>query len=237
MSNRKQGLLGAGYTRGLTLIGITLLAIICRLSAQNPQIHSRSGSRFPTVIFTSVLWTADPSYYSLAIDSSGTATYQSAPDSIEHTGVPYTVEFQVSDRTRRTAFNVTRQLDFFREQEGEPLTSAQNSSVRTLAYHDSQLHTQVTYGSSPDSEIEELTSVFEGISETLEFGRRLAYLHEHNRNALDGELDRLQTSVDRRILRELPVIAPVLRSIASDNGLESASRDKAEALLNRLPRH
>jgi hypothetical protein len=241
MSNRKQELLNArllrtGYTRGLTPICIVLLAVVCRLSAQNPQIDTKSGSRFPTVIFTSVLWTADPSYYSLAIDSSGTATYQSAPDSIEHTGVHYTVEFQVSDRTRRTAFNVTRELDYFREPMGEALTSARNSSVRTLAYHDSQLHTQVTYGASPDSEIEELTSIFEGISETLEFGRRLTYFHEHDRSALDGELDRLQKSVDRRILRELPVIVPVLRSIASDNRVESSARDKAEALLNRMSR-
>jgi hypothetical protein len=213
-----------------------LLAVVCSF-AQNPQIHTSSGSRFPTVIFTSVLWTADPSYYSLAIDSSGTATYQSAPDSIEHTGVPYTVEFQVSDRTRRTAFNVTRELDYFREQLGEPLTSAQNSSVRTLGYHDSQLHTQVTYGASPDPEIEELTSIFEGISETLEFGRRLRYFHEHDRRALDGELDRLQASADRRTLRELPVIAPVLRSIAGDDRVESASREKAESLLNRLSKH
>lgn len=240
MSNRKQGLLiarllRAGYARGLTPICIVLLAVVCGF-AQNPQVHSTSGSRFPTVIFTSVLWTADPSYYSLAIDSSGTATYQSAPDSIEHTGVPYMVEFQVSDRTRRTTFNVTRELDYFRELAGEPLTSARNSSVRTLAYHDSQLHTQVTYGASPDSEIEELTSIFEGISETLEFGRRLTYLHEHNKSALDGELDRLQASADRRILRELPVIAPVLRSIASDNRVESAARDKAGALLNRMSR-
>jgi hypothetical protein len=228
-------LLRVRYTRGPTLIGTILLAVVC--SAQSPQLHTSSGSKFPTVIFTSVLWTVDPSYYSLAIDSTGTATYQSAPDSIEHTGVPYTIEFQVSDRTRRTAFNVTRELDFFREPAGEALTSAQNSSVRTLAYHDSQLHTQVTYSASPDSEIEELTAIFEGISETLEFGRRLAYFHGHDRSALAGELDRLQASADRRTLREFPVIAPVLRSIAGDNRLASASREKAGALLNRLPRH
>jgi hypothetical protein len=236
MSHRKR-LLSAKCTRGLTLIGIALLMLSCRLFAQNPQLHTKSGSRFPTVIFTSVLWTADPSYYSIAIDSTGTATYQSAPASIEQTGVPYLVEFRVSDRTRRMAFNVTRQLDFFRERAGESLNSAQDNSVRTLAYHDSQFHSQVTYGSSPDSAIEELTSVFEDISQTLEFGRRLAYFHDHDRSALDGELDRLHTRADRRTLRELPVIAPILRSIALDNRVETAPRHKAEALLNGLPRH
>ena len=147
------------------------------------------------------------------------------------------VEFRVSDRTRRMAFNVTRELDFFRERTGESLSSAQANSVRTLTYHDSQIHNQFTFSSSTDSAVEELTSVFEDISETLEFGRRLAYFHEHDRSALDGELDRLQTRADRRTLRELAVIAPTLRSIALDDRVESAPRHKAEALLNGLPQH
>ena len=189
------------------------------------------------MIFTSVLWTADPSYYSIAIDAAGTATYQSAPDSIERTGAPYMVEFQVSDRTRRTAFNVTRQLDYFPERTDESITSAQNASIRTLGYHDSQFHNQITLSSSSDAEIEELASVFEEISETLEFGRRLAYFHKNDNSSLEPELDRVQTNADRRILREFSNIAPILRSIVSDNRLESAPRHKAEAILNGQPRH
>ena len=188
------------------------------------------------MIFTSVLWTADPSYYSIAIDAAGTATYQSAPDSVEKTGAPYMIEFQVSDRTRRTAFNVTRQLDFFREGAGESVTSAQNASVRTLGYHDSQFHNQITFSISSDTEIEELASIFEEISETLEFGRRLAYFHKNDNSALAAELDRLQTSADRRTLREFSAIAPILRSIVSDNHLETAPRHKAETILNGQPR-
>ena len=189
------------------------------------------------MIFTSVLWTADPSYYSIAIDAAGTATYQSAPDSIEKTGAPYIIEFQVSDRTRRTAFNVTRQLDFFRERADESVTSAQNASIRTLGYHDAQFHNQITFSSSSNAEIEELASVFEEISETLECGRRLAYFHKSDNSALDAELDRVQTSADRRSLREFSAIAPILRSIVSDNRLETAPRQKAEAILNGQPRH
>jgi hypothetical protein len=142
------------------------------------------------------------------------------------------IEFQVSDRTRRTTFNVTRQLDFFRDAAEESVGSPQNRTVRTLAYHDSQFHNQITFSSSSDSDIQELASVFEEISETLEFGRRLAYFHENDSSDLDAELDRLQTSADRRSLRELLAIAPILRSIVSDNRLASTPRHKAEALLN-----
>ena len=216
---------------GLRFLG-ALFTLYCTALAQNPQLHTRAGSRFPTVVFTSVLWSADPSYYSIAIDSSGTATYQSAPESIEKTGVPYTIEFQVSDRTRRITFNVARQLDYFGVQPQAPVNSAQNSSVRTLAYHDSNFNNRITYSSSSDSEILELTTVFEEISGTLEFGRRLAYFHQHDISRLDGELDRLQTHADGRSLREFQAIAPILRSISSDQALATGPRQKANALLN-----
>src|SRR5579864_3346462 len=76
------------------------------LFSQNPQVQLNNPPRFPTIVFSSVLWTADPPYYSIAIDSSGVATYLSAPSSLEKTGVPYTIEFQATDRTRRVTFNL-----------------------------------------------------------------------------------------------------------------------------------
>lgn len=217
--------------RQLAITAFMLFTFFPALVGQNPQLHTSSGSRFPTVIFTSVLWAADPSYYSIAIDSTGTATYQSAPDSIGKTGVPYTLEFQVSDRTRRITFNVARQLDYFGDKAQQVVSSPQVGSIRTLAYHDSTIRHQITYSSSSDSEIDELTSVFEEISVTLEFGRRLSYFHQHDSGRLQGELDRLQASTERRSARELQAIAAVLRSIASDDRLETALRQKAEELL------
>ena len=221
----------AAFLRQLAITAFTLFTFFPALVAQNPQLHTSSGARFPTVIFTSVLWAADPSYYSIAIDSTGTATYQSAPDSIAKTGVPYTLEFQVSDRTRRITFNVARQLDYFGDKAQQVVSSPQAGSIRTLAYHDSTIRHRIIYSSSSDSEIDELTSVFEEISVTLEFGRRLSYFHQHDSGRLQGELDRLQASTERRSARELQAIAAVLRSIASDDRLETALRQKAEELL------
>jgi hypothetical protein len=127
-------------------------------------------------------------------------------------------------------------MDYFGDQAQQSVSSAQTSSVRTLAYHDSTIHHQITYSSSTDSEINELTSVFEEISATLEFGRRLSYFHQHESGRLNGELDRLQADAIRRRVRELEVITPVLRSISADNHLETAVRQKAEALLTQQTR-
>ncbi len=214
---------------------MVLLAFCGELLAQNPQVKTRAGSRFPTVIFTSVLWSADPSYYSIAVDSIGTATYQSAPESLERTGVPYTIEFHVSDRTRRTTFNLARRLDFFRGEMQEQQLSAAKNWVHTLIYHDLQFSTQLTYSGSSNSDIEELTSIFEEISETLEYGRRLAYLQQHDRKAIAPELRRLQANADRHVLRERQTIAPVLRSLTADAGLDGETRHAAQALLDPPP--
>src|SRR6266480_2088033 len=211
---------------------IVLLALCGELLAQNPQLKTKTGSRFPTVIFTSVLWSADPAYYSIAVDATGTATYQSAPESLGRTGVPYSIEFHVSDRTRRTIFNLAHELDFFRGEIQVQQVSTAKDKARTLIYHDLGFTTRLTYSGSSDSDIEELTSIFEEVSETLEYGRRLAHLQQHDRKKIASELRALQADADRHVLRELQTIAPVLRNLAADAGLDGETRHAAQSLAD-----
>lgn len=212
---------------------ILLLSLCGSLLAQNPQLRSRTSSRFPTVIYRSVLWSADPASYSIAVDAAGTATYQSAPESVGRTGAPYTLEFHVSDRTRRTIFNVVHGLDFFRGEIPVQQVSSANDTARTLMYHDLGFSTQITYSRSSDSEIEELTSIFEEVSETVEYGRRLAYLEQHDKSKIAAQLKALKTDADRHFVRELQAIAAVLRGLAADTSLDADSRRIAQALADR----
>lgn len=204
--------------------------------SQNPQLHTKNGKRFPTVVFTSVLWTADPSYYSVAIDSMGAATYLSAPNSIEKTGVPYTVEFQVSDRTRRITFTVAQRLDFFAGDPALPTPSPDRGSVRTLTYTDGYFNNQFTYGTPSNPDLDELTSVFEELSETFESGRRLAYFQEHDKNSIAAELQQLNARAERHRARELQALIPILRRLAADQHLATATRNEAGTLL-QLAQH
>ena len=213
--------------------GILVLVAFCgQLPAQNPQLRTSTNSRFPTVIYTSVLWSADPASYSIAVDAAGTATYQSAPESVGRTGAPYTIEFHVSDRTRRTIFNVVHGLNFFRDEIPVQQVSTSNDTARTLMYHDLGFSTQLTYTSSSNSDIEELTSIFEEVSETVEYGRRLAYLEQRDKNKIAAELKALKTDADRHFVRELQAIAPVLRSLAADTSLDAESRHTAQLLAD-----
>jgi hypothetical protein len=213
------------------LTAFAVMAGSFSITAQNPQLDTPRARRFPTVLFSSVMWSADPAYFSIALDSSGTATYQSLPASVGDNGVPYTMEFQVSDRTRRIAFRLAQGLNYFSELKREPVPPAQTSPVRTLAYIDTTFNNQFTYGAPSSPDLEEITSVFEEISETFEIGRRLAYLEEHEKGAIAAELDRLEAQTKRRHMREFQALTPILHRLAEDQTLGAGVRNQAEELL------
>ncbi len=219
-------------------IGLVVVFTVCAqtLFGQRAQLQTRNGQRFPTVVFSSVRWDANPPSYSIAIDSTGAATYQSAPESLADTGVAYTVLFQASDSTRRTVFALVRSLNFFRDELPISVGSPQNTRVNTIGYHDLTFSDQITYSETSDSELDELTSIVEDISTTFEFARRLAYFRDHDRRAIGSELEAMQKDAQRHHLREVQAVAPVLRGIASDQSLDATVRRRADEILTLFSR-
>lgn len=201
--------------------------------AQNPQLQLKTSGQFPTVIFNAVRWNADPSYYSIAIDATGTATYLSAPEGLDKTGIPYTTEFQVSDRTRRIVLNLAQKLDYFAGSYGEMQSSPETNNVYTLSYRYGNVNNQYTYSTSADADLEELTSVFQELSQTFEFGRKLSEYELHNRRAIGPQLDAMKTKADRRALRDLPALVPILRNVAGDASVDAVARKQASSLIKQ----
>jgi hypothetical protein len=225
--------------RTISLLRLALIIAVPALCsslllAQNSQLQTRNGRRFPTIIFTYVFWNANPFQYAIAIDSTGAVTYQSAPTSVDRTGVPYGLRFQANDSTRRVIFNVARNLDFFRGNLPVRVSSPQVDPVRSLTYRDLTSDNLITYSGSSDSDIQELTSIFEDISNTLEYGRTLTYFQQRQKGSLDAELTVMQRETERHHLRELQAIAPVLRGIAADENVSEEARTHARALLNTV---
>lgn len=200
---------------------------------QNPQLQLKTSGQFPTVIFSAVRWNADPSYYSIAIDATGTATYLSSPDGLDKTGTPYTTEFQVGDRTRRIVFNLSQKLDYFAGSYGEAQSSPETHSVYTLAYRYGSVNNQYTYSTSSDADVEELTSVLEELSQTFEFGRKLTEYELRNRRAIGPQLDAMKIKADRHALRDLPALVPILRNVAADASIDAAARKQASSLIKQ----
>jgi len=207
---------------------------LCLISrAQNPQLQLKTSGQFPTVIFSAVRWNADPSYYSIAIDATGTGTYLSSPEGLDKTGTPFTSEFQVSDRTRRIVFNLSQKLEYFAGSYGELQSSPETHNVYTLAYRYGSVNNQYTYSTSSDADLEELTSVFEELSQTFEFGRKLSDDELHHHRAFGPQLDLMKSKADRHALRDLPALLPILRNIAADTSVDAAARKQASWLIKQ----
>jgi hypothetical protein len=79
--------------------------------------------------------------------------------------------------------------------------------------------------------VQELTNLFQSLSTTLEFGRRLEYYHRYQKLALDDELKRMEEMAKQNSLAELSAVAPVLQQVASDPSVINPVRVRAQRLL------
>jgi len=150
---------------------------------------------------------------------------------MEESGTLFTIEFQVSDRTRRIAFNLAQRLDYFAGSFGESQSTPNQNNVHTLAYRYERVSNQFTYSASSDPDIEELTSVFEELSQTFEYGRKLNDLEVHDKKGIQPQLEAMRTKAERHALRDLPALLPILRGLASDASLDASVRKQAATLI------
>jgi len=126
---------------------------------------------------------------------------------------------------------LSQKLDYFAGSYGELQSSPETHNVYTLAYRYGSVNNQYTYSTLSDADLEELTSVFEELSQTFEFGRKLSEFELRNRKAIGPQLDVMKTKADRRALRDLPALVPILRDLAADTSVDAAARKQASSLI------
>ena len=223
----------AGLISGTSVDGIDVAVVDI---GEGIQVVSTVTISYPPEVRTAILSISNAATHTGTIARLNFLLGELFAEALQKTGVPYTIEFHASDRTRRITFNLARNLDFFAGQSAESTALPVKISLRTLAYINDHLNNQFTYTAPPGPDFEEITSVFEQLSETLEFGRRLAYLHEQNPKSVGAELQSLQKLVDRHQIREFQALAGVLRGVASDQRLDASTRDHAGTLLQLAER-
>ncbi|HKF07028.1 MAG TPA: hypothetical protein VKB49_32210 [Candidatus Sulfotelmatobacter sp.] len=204
-------------TKGLMGIGQDL----------NPQ--TRNAGQFPTVVFNCSRSGATPPFYSIAVDSTGSATYESLPNS----GAPYTMEFLASDATRTRIFAMIESLKFLRGFGTDPEFNVA-SSIHTLTFTEGGQRNQIQYDATSNTNVHNLTALFERISSTLEFGRRLGIMEQNDPAAIEPEIGRLKEMIDDKQLAELQTLSSILLRIVSDPRISRGSRQQAQLILNRI---
>jgi hypothetical protein len=214
-----------------------LLVLPGDLLAQAPDLQpDASAAPVPVVGFEFVMPGASPSSYSLSVDSTGRAAYRSQQDPEEGlpAGDPYIFKFTVSEAARDRIFELARELDYFKEDLNYTKRPLANMGAKILSFRDAGRRHRATYNYSENPNVQELTALMQGISATLEFGRRLDYLHRFERLGLEAELKSLEAAEKAGRVAELQVIEPVLAAIASDRSVLNVARRRAEGVLKRL---
>ena len=206
----------------------------CRAQSSNPEATARQPE-LPIVSFDFVLEGSAPPHYSIAVEPEGKATYRS--DEAPAAGgaalmQPYVQQFLVSEPTRSRIFDLSTALQCFRgEFEYRGGSHLANMGAKTLkcSWGDRESHTTYNYSTNP--RLQELTTLFQDISNTLEFGRHLNYFHRYDKLGLEAELKSMEQEEKSKRLAELQAVAPQLESIVNDSSVLNVTRRRAEHLL------
>ena len=146
--------------------------------------------RLPTITYELVLRGDTQARAVLSVDSAGNAAYRTRALSAEHqeqitAGEARIVKFTVSQPTCTRIFELARQANYFAGDSSstvlDPTFSKLGARFITLSYSYGPLYsfddaaksvrTTVTFSTPPNSALQQLTSIFESMADSLERGR------------------------------------------------------------------
>lgn len=211
-------------------MGLLVLAgTAAPLSSQNVASGAASTA---TLTFTLDFPQSNPSHYSIAVDASGHARYESvAKFSEDSEAEKYQIEFDLSAGNRQRIFDWAKQAQYFDGKVDSGNRKLAFTGAKVLTYHDGQRSSKAQYNYSNLEPVRELTTLFQNMAETLEYGRRLGYYHRYQKLALDEELKHMEAQARNNELSEIHGVNPVLQEIAEDASVINVVRARAKELI------
>jgi hypothetical protein len=206
------------------LLFVLLLSESIPLQAQQPE---------PTVTYRQTFPGSEPPEYVISIAADCRATYQSDGKLTEESAADesFQFDFAVTQPNCAKIFELTKRAHYFEGELDSKKKNIASTGVKILSYKDPQRNTKATYNYSPIPEVQELTGIFQSVSSTMEFGRRLEYDHHYQKLALYQDLKRMDESAGRNGLQEISAITPILQKIVDDPSLMNVVRARAQRLL------
>lgn len=222
MTPRRAGRTAALVALWLSCFVLVHLAVSPAFAQKTPQ---------PTVKFSLDFPGSEPEHYAITVSADGRSIYESNGKLTDQSDADqFRLEFQMSAETRARIFELTKKAHDF-EGDIDSGKKVAFTGSKTLSYSDGKKNTRAAYNYSLIPEVEELTTLFQNISTTLEFGRRLQFEHHYQKLALDDELTKMQDMQQSNNLDELAAVAPILQAIVQDTSVMRTSRARAVRLL------
>ncbi|HKH99052.1 MAG TPA: hypothetical protein VJ999_08090 [Candidatus Sulfotelmatobacter sp.] len=186
-----------------------------------------------TITFSLDFPDSEPEHYSISVRSDGQARYECSArisaDSDDREN--YQTEFSFADATRTRIFELAEQAGYFSGKLDSGNKKVAFTGAKKLAYKDGQREFAAEYNISKLPAVEQLTTLFQSVAATLEFGRRLAHQHRYQKLALDEELKRMEDQARRGELSELQAVKPVLQEIYDDSSVINVVRARAQRIM------
>jgi hypothetical protein len=139
--------------------------------------------------------------------------------------------------TRQKIFQLAAKAGYFQKDVDSHHKNLAFTGKKTLTYGDARRSGESTYNYSAHPAVQQLTSLMQSLSATLEFGHRLQYDLHYQKLALDEELKRMEEMARTNQLVEVTAIQPILDQIVADPSVINLTRARAQRLLARAGVH
>ena len=214
-------------------LGLVLLPAVLVIGIHSASLAADSG----TITFSLDFPNSAPEHYSMSVQADGNTKYESTGkislDSDERDN--YQTEFSFSDATRARIFQLASQAHYFAGKIDSGNKKLAFTGAKKLVYSDGQKNTSAEYNYSSQPAVQQLTTIFQSVAATLEFGRRLTYFHRYQKLALDDELKRMEDQARRGEITELQAVKPVLQQIYADSSVMNVVRARALRIMDMNP--
>jgi hypothetical protein len=186
-----------------------------------------------TITFSLDFPNSSPEHYSLAVQSDGHAHYESTGKISADSDVrdDYQTDFTFSDSTRARIFELAAQAHYFSGKVDSGNKKLAFTGAKKLVYKDGQRSSSADYNYSQQPAVQQLTTLFQSVAATMEFGRRLTYFRRYQKLALDDELKHMEDQAKAGDLAELQAVSPVLQDIYSDSSVINVVRARARRII------
>lgn len=187
----------------------------------------------PTVTFTCDFPGSEPDHYVISVAHDGAASYDSTSklSSESDSEDSFHSDFTISQAARTRVFDLAKRSHYFQGDIDTKNKKLASTGTKVLTYKNAQTSTRATYNYSPVPSVQELTTFFQGLSTTLEFGHRIGYDLHYQKLALDDELKKMEEMSHSGGLEEISAVAPVLQKIIDDPAVMNVARGRAQRLL------
>lgn len=227
---------GPAITPGSDVVrfgSLGLAAVCLALLAGGSIFRAQTPPAVPCVTFTKTLTGSSPEYLSLSIDSNGKGMYDS-----HKLGDPAAPRpLQISAETTAQIFSLTQSLDYFRTLNLDSHHRVAYMGQKILTYQDTREVNKVQFNYSENRSAQQLTDIFEKISNVEERITELDYAMKYDHLNLPQVLSQVQYGIDNNYFVEAALMIPTLEKISADSHYLHLAQSRAREIEQRIQKN